>query len=141
MPEAVLPHFARRGEFIPVPKGRLIVSLPGETVDAEVISVPSRDLAIVRLGSLLGKAGHYYKPKDIVTCQRQAIDIGGEVWRVVDERKLHEMENAERLAADLIKRDAAPEPLAEEPPAPRPKRARRTSATRRGKQRRKAAAK
>jgi hypothetical protein len=141
MPEAVMPHFSRRGEFVPVVKGHLIVSLPGETVRAEVIRVLGRDVAIVQLGMLLGKAGHYYKPKDIVTCQRDIDEMGGEIWSVVDERKLHEMQTAERLAAELVERNAREaEPVAAEPPATKPKRSRRPSAARRTQQRRKKAA-
>ena len=113
--EQVVSAFARHGVFVPQVDRQLQVTLPGELVGALVLQVVSRDVVIVELvtyydkqgvkkqGAILAKSGHSYRPGDIVPCQR-SVDphMGVEIWVPVEERKFREMENAERLAAEVV---------------------------------------
>ena len=106
------------------------VSLPGELVESHVLQVHGRDIAVVELavyfnregvkkqGAILAKSGHAYRPGDIVTVERAVEpNLGTEIWVPVDPRKLNEMENAERLAAELLRSKQPGGGLAE-PPEP-----------------------
>ena len=67
----------------------LVVSLPGETVRAEVVRVADRDTVVVELlAPLLNPSRlHQYRVGDVVCCKRAWHELG-ESWEAVDERRL-----------------------------------------------------
>lgn len=118
----VVPVLARRGDYVPVVGGWLVISLPGEDVRSEVVEISSRDVLIVKLIGQVGvvRGGHSFKTGDLVAVQRaEAEGHLKETWVPIDEREVRMREEASRLAAAAVARAA--EPAEAEPP---PKRAR-----------------
>lgn len=121
----IVPAFARHGVFVPQEGGKLNIMLPGELVGSLVLKIVGRDVAIIELavyndrngvkkkGAVLGKS-HIYQPGDILTCQRTIDEMGVEQWVPV-ERK-HDIDAAERLAAEIASEPSQLAPGATDPP-------------------------
>ena len=95
---ATLPVHARRGEYVPVVGGFLNVTLPGELVRSTVEKVLSRDVALVRIKSIVThKAVHGFQQNSLVAVQRTQGELG-ERWTPVEEREVKEREEREKAA-------------------------------------------
>ena len=99
---AVLPAHARRGTYVPVVGGFLNVTLPGELVRTEVEKMMTRDIALVRVKSIvMNKHGHDVRTNALIAVQR-SFDELHEIWVPISETETREREQrelAERAAA------------------------------------------
>lgn len=121
---AVLPSHARRGDFVPTVGGFMNISLPGELVRAEVEKLITRDIALVRIKSIvMNKNGHDVRQGALVAVQRSANELH-EIWVPISENETREREQRElaaRAAARAIPDeepipDPAPDAIMDEPP-------------------------
>lgn len=96
--QPIVPNFARRGDYVPVVGGYLNVTLPGEIVRSEVMEIHSRDVAVVKILSVvLGKGGHQYHTGDLVAVRRAQTDLA-EQWEPISDREVREREERARAA-------------------------------------------
>jgi hypothetical protein len=138
--DPILPHHAKRGQYVPAAGGRLTVTLPGENVTSTVTSVKSRDVVICKLtGPVFGFGRlHSYRSGETVAVRRAVDQFGIEIWEVITERMVRMEEDAQRLAeqeaeARRVPPEAQPVPVeiavdpstkAQEKPVPKKRKAR-----------------
>jgi hypothetical protein len=116
----ILPHHARRGEFMPEIGKPMNITLPGETVRGEVEDIFGDDIITVRLtGIVMGKGGHTHKTNDLIAVRRVDTPLG-EKWEPISDREVREQEERDRAAraAHVAPRGpvVAPEAAAVAPP-------------------------
>jgi hypothetical protein len=105
----LVPHNARRRDFIPTEGSRITISLPGEMLTAIVERVSSEDAVVVRIDSIPMGKGHMYRKGDILPCRRIVDDLlKQEQWEVIPDRVL-DAAAAEARLLEVAERRSEPE--------------------------------
>jgi hypothetical protein len=106
--QPIRPHFAQRGQFVPVVGGNVVVQIPGETVRIEVDDILTDNIITgIIISTVTGKSGgHNFKRADKIACKR-ALGPLGEFWELISTHEVEMREQAQKAAQQEVQRQQA----------------------------------
>ena len=94
----LVPHLARRRDYVPTEDSYITLHLPGEMLRAKVKRVSNPDAIVAEIDSIPMGKSHNYRRGDIVPCRRTVDNfLNTEGWEIVSERELNLAEATARF--------------------------------------------